>query len=108
MAIDWNKIIEQSLAQAPAIIIAAAAAIYKLRKVEKKQDVALANQRRIEEKADGQHAKALEEIHKAGKREGALEAQAAPLYDHDQIVRVVEQVLAAQSKQRGRRRTDPP
>lgn len=105
MPIDWNRVIEQSLAQAPAIMGGAAAIILAARRRFNRLE---ANQRRIEEKSDGQHAKALEEIHKAGKREGALEVQAAPLYDHEQILRVVEQVLAAQSQKRGRRRTDKP
>lgn len=100
MPIDWTRVIEQSLANAPLIIAAAAAAIYKLRKLEK-------GQQRIEAKADGQHAKVLEEVKKAGRYEGVQEAKQDSRLDREQIVKAVEQVLAAQSKLRGRRKTDP-
>lgn len=60
----------------------------------------------IELKADGQHTKALEEIKKAGKYEGAQEAKREAGFTSEQIAKAVEQVLTAQAKLRGRRRND--
>lgn len=111
--IDWTKVIEQALGQAPAIMGGAALIIAalrpKLNKLEK-------NQQRIEEKADGNHTRALEAVKETSR------------YTSDQIIKAVEKVLSAQaprraekrstdpdpeqaeaqSKQRGRRKTDLP
>lgn len=111
--IDWNKVIEQALGSATIIIPAALAAMVKLRKIDQNQQTALKNQDRIETKADGNHARALEAV-----RETSRE-------NVEQLIKAVEKVLSvksaraekrstdpdpaeAQSKQRGRRKTDPP
>lgn len=91
--IDWNKVIEQALGQAPAILGGAALIIAalrpKLNKMEKNQD-------RIEAKADGNHARALEAVRDTSRE------------NVDQLIKAVEKVLAAQSPRRGEKRsTDP-
>lgn len=103
MPIDWNHVIEQSLSQAPAIMAGAAAIIVAARRRFNRLE---ANQARIEKKADGQHEAVREEIKKAGRYEGAQEAKQDSRIDREQIVKAVEQVLVAQSKLRGRRRSD--
>lgn len=103
-ATTWQDVVIELVKQAAAIIAAAAVLlgiIYKwIRDLKKGQD-------RIEQKADGNHAKALEAIKQAGKYEGKEEAKQDSRYDREQLLQVVEQVMAAQSKQRGRRKTDP-
>jgi DNA-binding protein H-NS len=95
---DWNRLAELFVTNTAPTLLALAAVFKALQR----------NQKRIEEKADGQHTRALEEIKKAGKYEGHLEAKADSRIDREQIVKAVEQVLTAQSKLRGRRRSDPP
>lgn len=122
-ATTWKDVAIELVKQLAAIIGAMAALVWAFRRYVKpkidqlaaKQDVSLANQARleakanvIEEKADGNHAKALEAIKLAGKYEGHAEAKNDSRFDQEQILKAVEQVLAAQSKQRGRRRSDPP
>lgn len=111
-AITWKDVALEFVKQLAPIIGAAAillGVIYKwVRDIKKNQAESLANQKRIEEKADGNHARALEAIKQAGKYEGHLEAKQDARFDQEQILKAVEQVLAAQSKQRGRRKSDPP
>jgi hypothetical protein len=111
-ATTWQDVALELVKQIAPIIGAAAillGVIYKwVRDIKKNQMEALANQKRIEEKADGNHARALEEIKKAGKYEGAQEAKKDASFTSEQILRAVEQVLAVQAKQRGRRKSDPP
>lgn len=111
-ATTWQDVAVEVVKQLAGIITAAGillGVIYKwIRDIKKTQAEALANQKRIEEKADGNHARALEAIKQAGKYEGHLEAKKDARFDQEQILKAVEQVLAAQSKQRGRRKTDPP
>lgn len=110
-ATTWKDVALEFVKQLAPIIAAAAillGVIYKwVRDIKKNQALALENQKRIEEKADGNHAKALEEIKKAGKYEGHLEAKEDSRFDKEQLLKAVEQVLAAQSKQRVRRKSDP-
>jgi type II secretory pathway component HofQ len=94
--VDWNRLAELFVANTAPTLLALAAVFRSLRR----------NQKRIEDKADGQHTRALEEIKKAGKYEGVQEAKQDSRLDREQIVKAVEQVLAAQSKLRGRRRSD--
>lgn len=118
-ATTWKDVALEFVKQLAPIIGAAAillGVIYKwVRDIKKKQDISLENQARlekkadvIEQKADGNHQKALEAIKLAGKYEGHVEAKNDSRFDQEQILKAVEQVLAAQSKQRGRRRSDPP
>jgi non-homologous end joining protein Ku len=94
--IDWNKVIEQALGSATIIVPAVIGGMVKLRRMEQKQNVALENQNRIETKADGNHAKALEAV-KETSRENV-----------EQLIRAVEKVLTAQSRRAERRSTDDP
>jgi non-homologous end joining protein Ku len=94
--LDWQKVIEQALGSATIIIPAALAAMVKLRRLEQNQNVALKNQDRIETKADGNHARALEAV-----RETSRE-------NVEQLIKAVEKVLTAQSRRAERRSTDDP
>lgn len=102
MALDWNKIIEQSLVSAPLIIGASAAAVYKLRKIEKNQQTALANQNRIEDKVNGNHKQQMRAIKLAGKYEGHLQARREVKEDLVDAVKTVKTV----TKRGPRRATD--
>lgn len=102
MALDWNKIIEQSLVNAPLIIGASAAAVYKLRKIEKNQQQALANQHRIEDKVNGNHKAAMKAIKLAGKYEGHKEARREVKEDLSDAVKTVKTA----AKRGPRRATD--
>jgi hypothetical protein len=93
--IDWNKVIEQALGSATIVIPAVIGGMVKLRRMEQKQNVALENQNRIETKADGNHARALEAV-----RETSRE-------NVDQLIKAVEKVIDAQYRRAERRRTDP-
>lgn len=93
--IDWNKVIEQALGSATIIIPAVIGGMVKLRRMEQKQNVALENQTRIETKADGNHARALEAV-----RETSRE-------NVEQLIKAVEKVLAVKSARAEKRSTDP-
>jgi hypothetical protein len=86
--IDWNKVIEQALGSATIIIPAVIGGMIKLRRMEQ-------NQLRIETKADGNHARALEAVRDTSRE------------NVDQLIKAVEKVLEAQSRRAERRRTDP-
>lgn len=116
-ATTWQDVAVEFVKQLAAIIVALGGLVWAFRryvkpKIDKidsldaKQDTALANQARIEKKADGQHEKQLEAVKKAGKYEGAQEAKQEVNFTTEQIARAVEQVLTAQAKLRGRRRND--
>lgn len=99
--IDWQKVIEQALGSATIVIPAVIGGMVKLRRMEQKQNVALENQVRIETKADGNHARALEAV-----RETSRE-------NVEQLIKAVEKVLAAQTPRRAEKRStdlelDPP
>lgn len=98
MAIEWNTVIQKTLEQAPAILAGAALVIAALRR----------KLNRIEQKADGNHKAALEEIKKAGKYEGKEEAKKDSRFDQEQLMKAFQQALETQSQRRGKRRTDPP
>lgn len=97
MALDWNKVIEQALATAtvvlPVVVPAVIGGLIKLRRLEHNQQTALKNQDRIEQKADGNHARALEAVKETSR------------YSSDQIVKAVEKVLAAQAPRRAEKRS---
>src|SRR5947199_8108772 len=86
--LDWNKVIEQAIGSATIIIPAVIGGMVKLRKLEQNQQTALRNQDRIETKADGNHARALEAV-----RETSRE-------NVEQLIKAVESVLAAQTPKR--------
>lgn len=89
MDLDWNRIIEQTLATATVVVPAVIGGMIKLRRMEQ-------NQNRIETKADGNHARALEAV-----RETSRE-------NVEQLIKAVEKVLSAQSRRAERRSTDDP
>lgn len=91
--IDWTKVIEQTLAQAPAIIVAAGAAIYKLSKIEKRQV-------RIEHKVNGNHRVTMKAIRAQGQLEGIKAGKQIVREDMEHATKVI-----AKANSRGRRRS---
>jgi Sec-independent protein translocase protein TatA len=100
----WRDVGIECAKQLPNTLVALGGLVWAFRryvkpaiqKIDKKQDVAIENQKRIEDKADGNHARALESVKETSR------------YTSDQIIKAVEKVLAAQAPHRASKRsTDP-
>jgi hypothetical protein len=99
MGIDWNKVIEQSLAAAPSIIGAVGIAYWRIRK---RQEESIKNQREIKVQLDG-HEKMLRRATRAqGRLEGFVKAKREAHNDLEHAVKTVK--VAA--KRGARRSTD--
>jgi len=99
MAFDVNTFAIESLKQAPAIIAAVGLAYWRIRR---KQDEALANQKRIESKVNGNHKITMKAIRAQGKLEGVMKGKKEA---HEEIEHVTK-VLAKATKRGSRRSTD--